>query len=222
VNPAEIADAPTDTVRDLLRRGASVLPSDRLLGLLLEGGEPAARALLALHGSLRGLVGRSAEELSRAPGVGPADASRLRAAFEIAARVAEERLPRGMRVSSSRAVYEAYRARLGDHRKEVFLALLLDGRNRLIREERVSEGTLTSSVVHPREVYTAAIREGAAAVILVHNHPSGDPSPSPEDVEITARLVEVGRLVGIKLLDHVILGDGCFASCFERGIVDAT
>ncbi len=80
-------------------------------------------------------------------------------------------------------------------------------------------GTLTASLVHPREVFGPAMREGAAAIILVHNHPSGDPTPSPEDVEITMRLSEVGRLVGIRLLDHVILGDGCFTSCFERGLI---
>lgn len=112
--------------------------------------------------------------------------------------------------------------RLRDLRKEVFLALLLDGRNRLLREERISEGSLTSAIVHPREVFAPAIRESAGAIVVVHNHPSGDPTPSREDLEITARLAQVGRLVGINLLDHVILGDPGYLSLRERGYLESS
>lgn len=126
------------------------------------------------------------------------------------------------KVTSSREVFEYMTSNgwltHGDD-KEKFYTLLLDGKNRLMALNLVSVGTLTASLVHPREVFKPAIAIGAAAVIVAHNHPSGDPVPSPEDVEITARLSEIGRLVGIRLLDHVVIGDGCFASLFERGIV---
>jgi len=103
--------------------------------------------------------------------------------------------------------------------KEQFWAVLLDGKNRVLREERVSEGSLTASLVHPREVFAPAIRESAGALVLVHNHPSGDPTPSVEDVEITRRLCAVADLVGIRVLDHVVVGDGAFVSFLERGLL---
>jgi DNA repair protein RadC len=99
--------------------------------------------------------------------------------------------------------------------------LLLDGKHRLKRCEAVSEGTLTTSLVHPREVFRAAVRESAAAVVVVHNHPSGDPEPSLEDLEVTRRLIDVGRLVGVPVLDHVVVGDGRFVSLRERMGFDA-
>lgn len=103
--------------------------------------------------------------------------------------------------------------------KEYFWSLLLDGKHRLMGVNLVSIGTMTSSLVHPREVFRPAIATGAVALILIHNHPSGDPQPSPEDMEITERMCEIGQLTGIRVLDHVIIGDGCFASCFERGLI---
>jgi DNA repair protein RadC len=107
-----------------------------------------------------------------------------------------------------------------DSRKEHFLALLLDGRNRIIRRVQISEGSLNQSIVHPREVFSPAVRESAAAVILVHNHPSGDPAPSAEDIAITRRLREAGEIMGIRVLDHIIVGDGDFTSFVERGLLE--
>ena len=97
--------------------------------------------------------------------------------------------------------------------------VMLDAKNRVMREARVSEGILTASLVHPREVFAPAIREAAAGIVVVHNHPSGDPEPSPEDHEVTARLCAVGELVGIRVLDHVVIGDGCYVSFLERGLI---
>jgi DNA repair protein RadC len=94
--------------------------------------------------------------------------------------------------------------------------LLLDGKHRLVRRQRVSEGTLTSSLVHPREVFGPAVREAAAAVIVAHNHPSGDPEPSGEDLAVTRRLIEAGRILGVPVLDHVVIGDGAFVSIRDR------
>lgn len=102
----------------------------------------------------------------------------------------------------------------------MFFAIYLDGRNRPIREERVSEGTLNAAVVHPREVFGPALRIGAASVLVVHNHPSGDPSPSAEDLAVTSRLRETGALVGIPLLDHCIVGDDRYFSFLERGYMN--
>jgi DNA repair protein RadC len=117
---------------------------------------------------------------------------------------------------SPRRVHELVAVELRGLERERFLVLLLDGKHRLKRREVVSEGTLTTSLVHPREVFRPAVRESAAAVVVVHNHPSGDPEPSLEDVEVTRRLIEAGRLLGIPLLDHVVVGDGRFASLRER------
>ena len=105
--------------------------------------------------------------------------------------------------------------------KEQFHIVMLDGKNRILREERISEGILTASLVHPREVFAPAIREAAAGLVLIHNHPSGDPEPSPEDREVTRRLVAVGELVGIRILDHVIVGDGRYVSFIERGLLES-
>ena len=108
---------------------------------------------------------------------------------------------------------------LRDKKREIFLVVLLDARHRMLREEVVSEGSLTSSIVHPREVFLPAVRESAGAVVLVHNHPSGDPRPSEEDVAVTRRLVRASELLGIRVLDHVIIGDGRYASLRQEGLM---
>ena len=120
---------------------------------------------------------------------------------------------------SSRQVFEAYRDHFQSCRHEIFLALLLNGKNRVMREEVISQGSLTASLVHPREVYTPAIRHSAASILCVHNHPSGDPEPSTEDRQITQRLADCGALLGIKLLDHLILGDNCYFSFLDSGLL---
>ncbi|MFH0947213.1 MAG: DNA repair protein RadC [Planctomycetota bacterium] len=210
----------------LLSHGEAALSCHELLTLLLGSGSARAsagdlaRRLLVLGGGLRGLARRSLSELLALEGIGPAQASRLAAAFEMGRRLATEVPGRGRTLRSGRDIFGLLAPKVRDLRKEVFIVLLLDGKNRLLREERVSEGSLTSSIVHPREVFAPAIRESAAAIIVAHNHPSGDPSPSREDLEVTARLVEAGRLIGITVLDHVILGDPEFVSLRERGFLD--
>ena len=114
-------------------------------------------------------------------------------------------------------VYGHFAQRMRWHQQENFMVLLLDGRNRLIRESRVSQGTLNASLVHPREVFRSAVREAAASLVLVHNHPSGDPAPSAEDLEVTDRLVEAGRVLGIRILDHVVVAHQCYFSFREEG-----
>lgn len=120
---------------------------------------------------------------------------------------------------TSQEIFERFHAEFRDRKREVFVSLMLDGKHRILREERVSVGSLTSSIVHPREVFVSAIRESADAVVFVHNHPSGDPTPSLEDIEITNRLVEVSHLVGIRVLDHIVIGEDSYASFHERGLI---
>jgi DNA repair protein RadC len=143
-------------------------------------------------------------------------AQRLAAAFALGRRVESSRLPARVALHSSRRVYHLLAPELRGLQQETFHALLLDGKHRLRRREIISVGTLTSSLVHPREFFRAAVRESAAAVIAAHNHPSGDPEPSPEDIDVTRRLIDAGRLIGIPLLDHVIVGAASFFSLRDR------
>ncbi len=209
----------------LMAGGADRLSAGDLLALLLGTGTQGrpvallAEELLAGSGGLRGLAQRTPAELETLPGLGSARAARLLAAVEIGRRLSSEPLARGAVLRSSTDVFRHFHAVMRDLPFEQFRVVLLDGKHRFLRDELVSQGTLTSSPVHPREVFGPAIRHSAAAVVLVHNHPSGDPSPSADDLEITRRLCDVGALVGIRVLDHVVVGDGSYASFAERGLL---
>jgi DNA repair protein RadC len=209
----------------LLAAGLSSLSDADLVAVLLDtgtAGRPArsvAADLLQSVGGLRRLGLRAPEEIARLPGLGTTRAARLVAALEMGRRSLAETLGRGDVFRVSADVFRHYHPLLRDLRVEQFRALLLDGKHRVLRHELVSQGTLTSSPVHPREVFSSAIRHGAAALILVHNHPSGDPSPSADDLEVTRRLASVGDLVGIRILDHVIVGDGSYTSLADRGLM---
>jgi DNA repair protein RadC len=176
----------------------------------------AIELLRELNG-LQGLSNRSLDELCAVPGIGPAKAAQLKAAVELGKRVLATPLSTGTRIGSSQDLFHHYYPVLRDLRHEVFKVLLLDAKHAVIQDATVSEGSLTLSVVHPREVFNLAVRESAAAVILLHNHPSGDPEPSVEDRELTARLVAAGTVLGIRVLDHVIMGDGRYVSFADRG-----
>jgi DNA repair protein RadC len=211
----------------LLGQGAEALSDAELLALVLRTGDGAsgataldhARLLLGRFGSLRALAAATIGELRQVKGIGPAKAAELQAVFQLARRFAAEPLRPGERLASSADVFRHFHERLRDRRREVFLALLLDSKNRLLREVQVSEGSLTASIVHPREVFAPVVRESAAAVLFVHNHPSGDPTPSREDLEITTRLREVGELMGVRVLDHIIIGSGEYVSLADRGLL---
>jgi DNA repair protein RadC len=162
------------------------------------------------------LARRSATHLRREFDLSRAAAARLAAAFALGRRVeASVREPRRS-LRSPALVHDLMVGELRGQERESFHALLLDGKHRLRRRQRISEGTLTTSLVHPREVFAPALREGAAALIVVHNHPSGDPEPSTEDLAVTRRLIEVGKLLGIPLLDHVVVADERYVSIRER------
>jgi len=148
-------------------------------------------------------------------------ARRLVAAFALGRRAARGTRTIRSAIASPALVHELMSSELAGLAHETFHVLLLDGKHRLRRRQRISEGTLTSSLVHPREVFAPAVRERAAAVICVHNHPSGDPEPSREDLDVTQRLIEAGRLLGVPLLDHVVVGDQGYVSIRERINFDA-
>lgn len=209
----------------LVWNGASALADAELLALQLGSGTrgasavDVAREMLATYGSLAGVAAREVEELARQRGVGRAKAVRLAAAFELSRRL-RARVPGQRRILSAPAdVYAAFGPLMEDLRREVFRVALLDARNGLLRDCVVSEGTLSASLVHPREVFRPAIVEAAASVILLHNHPSGDPTPSREDVRLTRQLVECARLLDLRVHDHVVVGRGRYVSLAEQGVV---
>ncbi|HEX2770601.1 MAG TPA: DNA repair protein RadC [Geobacteraceae bacterium] len=211
----------------LLKRGPETLTDAELLALILRTGDASSkrsaldigRELLQEFGDLRALAAASLTDICRNKGTGPAKAACLKAALELANRVKSRRLESSERYTSPQQIFEHYHFTYRDRRKEYFLALLLDGKNRIIREVQVSEGSLNQSIVHPREVFSPAVRESAAAIILVHNHPTGDPTPSREDIDITRRLKEAGELMGVRVLDHIIIGDGTFLSFVAQGML---
>ncbi|NKB80852.1 MAG: DNA repair protein RadC [Nitrospirales bacterium] len=207
----------------ILKEGPHVLSDAQLLGILLRVGRPDSSAvqvamdLLNQWGGLQGLANRSQEELCAISGIGTAKAAQIQAAIELGKRVLATPLTTGVRIGESRDLFQHYYPLLRDLRHEVFKAILLDAKHGIIRDLTISEGSLTHSIVHPREVFNPAVRESAAAVIFLHNHPSGDPQPSVEDRTLTARLVEAGNVLGIRVLDHLVIGDGRYVSFADQG-----
>ena len=210
----------------LLRLGPSALTHEELVSLLLRTGTPAesalerSRTLLAAHGGLSGLAGASPEELSREPGVGPVRAATIAAAIEIARRLPAETLAGRDLLNEPRLVKQYLRQAQSDDSQERTGALFLNARNRLLKNDpEIYRGTLDRAVVEPREILRRALIGRAAGVILYHNHPSGDPTPSREDREFTRRLASASEAVGVRLLDHIVVGrEGC-VSFREAGLM---
>jgi DNA repair protein RadC len=169
--------------------------------------EIADRILASTGGRLRPLLSATPADIERIAGVGSANAARLLAALELGRRAAEEALPERPRIRGPADVYDLLASRLRDLPHEEFHALLLNAQHRVLRDVMVTRGILDASLIHPREVFRPAILENAAAVILVHNHPSGDPTPSAEDRAVTRQITEAGRAIGIRVLDHVVIAD---------------
>ncbi|MGE3173213.1 MAG: DNA repair protein RadC [Planctomycetota bacterium] len=182
-----------------------------------ETAEAMAQRLLRQFGGLVGLAAAQGREIARQPGVGPTRAAALQAAFGLARRLLEARFRPGASVRCGRDVAAIVRESVRGSRRETFFALLLDVRHRILSLRVVSTGSLQSAPVHPREVFSPAVREGAAALVLAHNHPSGDPTPSAEDRAVTDRLQRAGELLGIEVLDHLVVGDDRCFSFAEEG-----
>ncbi|MDH5695522.1 MAG: DNA repair protein RadC, partial [Dehalococcoidia bacterium] len=209
----------------LQKLGVEALSAQEILALILGRGVAGesvmvtAQRLLSQFGNLKGIANASVEELTKVKGIGIAKASQIKAAFELANRL--EGYPEAEEKSIVKTPDDAVglvRARLKGKKKEHFVALLLDTRNQLIKTAEISIGSLDSSIVHPREVFKEAIAASAASVIFVHNHPSGDPTASEEDIKLTKRLAEAGEIVGIDVLDHIIVGGKKFLSLKREGL----
>jgi len=209
----------------LQKLGVEALSAQEILALILGRGVSGesvmvtAQRLLSQFGSLKGIAGASVEELSQVKGIGLAKAAQIKAAFELANRL-EGYAEAGDKpvVKTPEDVLGLVRGRLKGKKKEHFLALLLDTRSRLIKVAEISVGSLDSSIVHPREVFKEAISATAASVVFVHNHPSGDPAASEDDIGLSKRLAEAGEIVGIDVLDHIIIGDKKFLSLKREGL----
>ena len=207
--------------------GPEALSDGELLALLLRTGGRAggvvcvATRLLATAGSLESIARSTARELAAVPGVGPAKAATVSAAFELGRRMAGRRLREGAPLRGPEDVFRHYHPSLRHVVQERFFVVMLDGRHRVLGQEVISQGTLTASLVHPREVFRPALRASAAALILVHNHPSGDPTPSAEDREVTTRLMRAGEILGIRVIDHVVVAERGYCSLREAGLLVA-
>ena len=208
----------------MLAVGAEQLSVAELLAILLRTG---TRDESALHvaqrilndcGGLRRLAEKNWDELTHIRGIGPVKAVQLQASVELGRRLARARLPEAPRITRPQDAADLLLEDMRHLKEEHFVCLFLNTKNRVIGRQTLSIGSLNASVVHPREVFREAIRRSSAGIICVHNHPSGDPHPSREDIDITYRLYEAGEIVGVELMDHIIVGDGCYFSLKEKGM----
>lgn len=213
---AETIDRPCERMASV---GPQQLSDTELMALIL--GRPSLdlpTQLLTKLGGLRGIAEATEGEIRQAAhGIGPVRAAMIQAAIELGRRAVGERPRRGQRLGSASEVWIHYRARLAFAPVEEFWSIALDVRHRVMSERCAARGSLTGVEVHPRDVFAPLIRHAAAAVIFCHNHPSGDPTPSRQDIELTARLRQVGELVGITVLDHVVVAAEGYTSLADRG-----
>lgn len=206
--------------------GMNQLSNAELIALLLNSGtkEKSAIALaedvIGMGCGISGLREVSAQELMEIRGIGKGKAARILAAMELGKRISARPEGRPVNVNSPDDIAGIFMEEMRNLKKETFRALFLNAKGDITAVETISVGELTSTLVHPREVFHAAVKKSAAAVILVHNHPSGDPTPSDEDIETTRRLMECGRILGIRVLDHLIIGNGKYVSIHASGVMD--
>lgn len=208
----------------LIRHGAGVLSNAELLAILLRTGTKNESAITLAHRiltqeqGLRYLVDSDVKQLSDINGIGQAKAAQLKAAIELGKRLASYELGVDKPIKCPKDVADLLMEDMRYLKKEHMKLLLLNIKCNLISVEEISVGSLNASIVHPREIFNPAIRKSSASIIMVHNHPSGDPTPSSEDKAITSRIFEAGKLIGIELVDHIIIGDGRYVSMKERGL----
>ncbi|CAJ1313927.1 DNA repair protein RadC [Paenibacillus sp. PK4536] len=209
----------------MMNYGAEALSHAELLAILLRTGTKdesvvhLANRIMRQVGSIRQLVDLSIEELTEIKGIGTAKAIQIKAGIELGRRITRTGKEEVKAIRSPRDAADLLIEQLRYLQKEHFVCLFLNTKNHIISQETLSMGSLNASIVHPREVFRAAIKCSSASVIFAHNHPSGDPTPSPEDVALTKRLVEAGKIIGIEVLDHLVIGDMKFVSLKEQGLM---
>lgn len=206
-----------------LLQGIETLSNTELFALLLHTGTKEKSALMlaqeiiGLRGGIFALREVTAEELMQIKGIGKSKAIRIQACIELGKRLGGRPLDRPICVKDPQDIASLFMEEMRSYRRETFKTVLLNAKGAILSVETISIGELTSTLVHPREVFQPAVRKSAAAIILVHNHPSGDPTPSGDDFGTTKRLVECGKLLGVNVLDHLIIGNGTFVSMRELG-----
>ncbi len=212
----------------LQKYGAQALSDAELLAVLIRTGTKSESALVLAQRMLKGDIGKSGlayvvdssvEELSKIKGIGTAKAVQIKAAVELGRRIASYNQRKQVIIKSPLDVKDLLMEEMRFLEKEYFKTILLNVKNHVISVEDISIGSLNSSIVHPREVFKPAIRRSSASILLVHNHPSGDPTPSREDIEVTERLVEAGKILGINVLDHIIIGSDSIISLKEKNLM---
>ena len=206
-------------VERFLNFGGESLSEPELLAIILKTGLPGenvvelSQRIISKFG-IQGISNASIEELMEIKGIGRMKAVQILAIFELGKRaIVSKKSP--SKIISAKSVFDLFGEKFRGKEKEYFYVVLLDTKNKIIRSEEISVGILDASIVHPREIFKSAIRASASRIILVHNHPSGDPTPSEEDLSITRKLIDVGELVGIEVLDHVIIGRDKYYSYIE-------
>ena len=212
----------------LMKFGRDCLSTSELIAIIVGNGSKNRSAIevgMNLVGrckeGISELADATPEELMKTGGIGQATACRILAAMELGRRAATEQPLEKEFITSSKEVAELYMEKMKRYKKEYLISLLMSLRGEIIEEVTVSVGDLCSSISHPREVFVNAVRRSAGAIILIHNHPSGNPRPSDEDILTTKRLMEVGELMGIPVIDHIIVGDGAYCSMKDDGLFDA-
>jgi DNA repair protein RadC len=209
----------------LVRHGPQALSTEELLAIILRTGteDRSARDLaddvIRRCKGLRGLARASVKEISRIKGVGPVRGLQIAASVELGRRLSSKVIDLPCHIHSPEDVADLLLPELAGEKKEHFKTLVLDTKNRVVRNVTISVGTLDASLVHPREVFREAVQASASSVIVAHNHPSGDPTPSAEDKQVTTRLVEAGKVLGIDVLDHIVIGDDRWVSLKQLGMM---
>jgi len=226
INKVRIQDIPEEERprERLIRNGPESLSNAELLGIILRTGSREENVVnlcsrILTEYSIKQLSLANVSRLTQVHGVGKAKAAQIAAVFELARRLETFVEEPKRKVSSPKDVYTLMYPKMREQKKEKFITLCLDTKNQILKEEVVSIGSLNASIVHPREVFKSALMESSASVIMVHNHPSGDPSPSREDIMVTEKMVEGGKLLGIDVLDHIIIGEGRYVSLKDEGFV---
>ncbi len=228
-NSTSIKDWPEDERprERLIKYGSSSMSDAHLLGILIGSGDRCTRKnavdlsrdLLNKFGTLENIDQASITEICQIKGIGPAKAAQIKAALEVGKRMVAKTSGKKIKMKSSRVFFEHFSPFLKNLKKEIVKIVLLDPKLQFIKEITISEGSLNASIVHPREVMIPAIKESAASFALIHNHPSGDPTPSQQDLEITHRLSKTGKIIGINMVDHIIIGGNDFFSFADEGLL---